>query len=762
MKRTGREEVSKETYRKIGLLVLVVCLYLICAPLTYLEANQRKNVLVLHSYHQGLGWTDGITQGIESSLRRTDQEIELFFEYMDTKRIHDAQHFQNLYELYRHKYRNRRFDVIISSDDHAFNFLLPHHQELFPDTPIVFCGVNDFKDSMLVGHNLITGVVEAFDIKGTMDVAVQLHPNAKEVIVIVDKTLSGTIVKELMMKDIPYFKDVLRFTFLEDLDMSEVLERVKNLPTDSIVFLISLLIDKSGNTFSFEKSCALISQNSSVPIYSHSDVYLGHGLVGGMLNCGDAQGQMAGEMASRILHGEKVKDIPVVKESPKRYKFDYEQMQRFGIKLSSLPEGSIVINKPYSFYSKYKRLVWSLIAGLAGLVLIILILSINIINRRRVEMTLRESEATARALLNTPTDAMALIDTRGIILDANETMACRLGKSVNELIGLFGWDLIPPELAQSRKAFADKVIQSGKSVRFEDERQGMYYDNVFYPVFDAQGKTTKIAVMARDLTEHKKVEEEIREIKESYDRIMDNADEVIFRVDAKGGHVLYANPVAERLVGYSLAEWLDDPTLALKIIHPDFKEKQKQIIEEINTTKKTIKNTVLGWIAKDGREIIVEYTVIPIVDKEDKIIYFESIGRDITERKWVEEALRESEEKYRTILENIEDGYFEVDIAGNFTFFNDSLCKILGYSKDELMGMNNRQYTDEENAKEVYSTFNKVYTTGKPDKSFDWEIIRKDGGKRYVEASVSLRKDPEDQPRSIALWWSLPKIPYTW
>lgn len=122
------------------------------------------------------------------------------------------------------------------------------------------------------------------------------------------------------------------------------------------------------------------------------------------------------------------------------------------------------------------------------------------------------------------------------------------------------------------------------------------------------------------------------------------------------------------------------------------------------------------------------------------------ISTDITERKQAEEALRESEEKYRTILESIEDGYFEVDIAGNFTFFNDSLCKIVGYSKDELMGMNNRQYTDEENAKKLYQTFNKVYTIGKPDKGFGWEIIRKDGTKIVVEASISLRSDAGGEP----------------
>ena len=122
-----------------------------------------------------------------------------------------------------------------------------------------------------------------------------------------------------------------------------------------------------------------------------------------------------------------------------------------------------------------------------------------------------------------------------------------------------------------------------------------------------------------------------------------------------------------------------------------------------------------------------------------------TMRRESSERKQAEEALRESEEKYRTILESLEDGYYEVDITGNITFFNDALCEIFGYSRDELMGMNNREYTDKESAKKLYQTFNRVYTTEKPDKGFDWKIIRKDGARRYVEASVAIRKDSEAQ-----------------
>jgi PAS domain S-box-containing protein/putative nucleotidyltransferase with HDIG domain len=112
-----------------------------------------------------------------------------------------------------------------------------------------------------------------------------------------------------------------------------------------------------------------------------------------------------------------------------------------------------------------------------------------------------------------------------------------------------------------------------------------------------------------------------------------------------------------------------------------------------------------------------------------------------SQKKAALEAMLQSEEKYRTILENIEDGYYEVDLAGNLTFFNDSLCRLYGYSKDALMGMNYRQYADKETAKKVFQVFNQVYSTGKTIKEFNWQATRKDGTKRYVEVSISLQKD---------------------
>ncbi len=125
---------------------------------------------------------------------------------------------------------------------------------------------------------------------------------------------------------------------------------------------------------------------------------------------------------------------------------------------------------------------------------------------------------------------------------------------------------------------------------------------------------------------------------------------------------------------------------------------------------------------------------------------YEQLNMEMQERKQAEEALRRNEEKYRTILEDIEEGYFEVDLAGNLTFINDAGCRHLGYTREELIGMNNRQYVDEKNAKKVFEAFNQIYRTGEPGRVFDYELIRKDGTKRQVEVSASLRKDSSAKP----------------
>ena len=363
-------------------VLLIVSLLVVLVSAAGVNAAGPRHVLVLNSYHQGLSWTDSIMEGIESVLGE-DSDLELHIEYMDTKRLYDEVHLQNLYEVYKYKYSQMRFEVVMVSDNNAFEFLRQHHDELFPGTPVVFCGINDFRDSMLEGHDLFTGVVEVTDIESTLEIALQLHPNVAQVAVVNDRTPTGVAMKSELQAVIPRFEASTEFVLIEDLDMAEVQAQVETLPADSLILWLVFNRDASGQFFTYEESLARISSVATVPIYGMADFYLGGGIVGGKLTSGFHQGEAAASIAQRILGGEAVEDVPVVKDSPNRYMFDYEQLQRFGLESAALPADSIVINLPDTFYGRYKVLIWGSLGIIATLGLIVSIVLINITRRKR-------------------------------------------------------------------------------------------------------------------------------------------------------------------------------------------------------------------------------------------------------------------------------------------------------------------------------------------------------------------------------------------
>ena len=131
------------------------------------------------------------------------------------------------------------------------------------------------------------------------------------------------------------------------------------------------------------------------------------------------------------------------------------------------------------------------------------------------------------------------------------------------------------------------------------------------------------------------------------------------------------------------------------------------------------------------------------------LIFGSHIQYNVNRRREADRAMRQQDEKYRTIIENIEEGFLETDLAGNFTFFNNSICKILGYSSEELMGMNTREYTNSENSKKLNEIINEVYRTGEPAQVKDFEVIRKDGATRAIEFSLYLIKDNKSKSGGV-------------
>jgi len=251
--------------------------------------------------------------------------------------------------------------------------------------------------------------------------------------------------------------------------------------------------------------------------------------------------------------------------------------------------------------------------------------------------------------------------------------------------------------------------------------------------------------LRQEITERKQLGEELEDTNKFLKNILDSSSSISIVSTDLEQNVLFWNKGAENIFGYKAEEIVGRQKI--NILYPD--EETKEIVNEIRSmimkNKKNVSKEVKE-ITSEGRTLWVNLNLTPRFDERGNVIGILGIGEDITERKKMDEALQESEEKYRTILENIEDGYYEVDIAGNISFINDSLCKILGYPRDEIIGINNRKYMDEENARRVYQDFNRVYKTGGPTRIFDFEIIRKDTTKRYVEISVSLMKDAEGTP----------------
>ncbi|MEZ4483432.1 MAG: hypothetical protein R2864_02160 [Syntrophotaleaceae bacterium] len=194
--------------------VLIATLFLLSCS----QALASPQVLLLHSYHRGNEWTGAIAQGLEAVLQGALPEAELFSEYMDSKR-HAPEEIAPLFKRYlAAKYCNRRFDIILCSDDNALDFLLSFGDELFPGIPVVFCGINNSQENRLAGRTGFTGVAEEADLKGTLELALQLHPKTRQVAVVTDPTPSGRANLHRLRTLAPLFAN--RVDFLELAELS--------------------------------------------------------------------------------------------------------------------------------------------------------------------------------------------------------------------------------------------------------------------------------------------------------------------------------------------------------------------------------------------------------------------------------------------------------------------------------------------------------------------------------------------------------------
>ena len=383
-----------------ALMLLGVLLSICLSTAVYAEDIQKSRVLVLNSYKRDLPWTENIVKGIESVLEKGQTDVDLTVEYMHSKTVpFDAAYQKKLIDLYTHRYKDYKFDVIITSDDNAFNFVREHYEDVFSGSNVVFCGVNNVNAPDIVDRTLFTGIIETTAEKETIDLIHTLHTGIKRIVLIVGTTPSGSYRWKQLEKSFQHFPEI-EFVRLDDsYSISEIENKMKNLTDDTVAIFASLYRDKSGRFISLNEGASRISEASKRPIYTFHLQVLQYGTIGGKLLAGEQHGRMAAEMALRIIQGEKAERIPIVKESLAEYIFDYSQLKRFNIQETSLPPSSIIRNRPFSLYEEFKVLVWTISLVILLLIIIIITLQINIAKRKQAEKQIKVSLLEKEVLL---------------------------------------------------------------------------------------------------------------------------------------------------------------------------------------------------------------------------------------------------------------------------------------------------------------------------------------------------------------------------
>ncbi|MFH2091840.1 MAG: ABC transporter substrate binding protein [Pseudomonadota bacterium] len=387
--------MNTDFFKIVGLTVCV-CVMALTAP-TDGQTKPIQNVLVLHSYHQGLKWTDTITQGIESGFSDISDQIDLHYEYLDSKRYFGKDYFERLveFEYYKSQLNKMEYALIICSDNNALQYIVEYGEKMYPNVPVVFCGINNFTRKMLKNRHNVTGVAETIDYESTLNLIRKIHTDRKNILVVLDKTPTGDAIKIEFDKVADKFKETFSFEYFQDFLLEEVPDKISNLGNEDVIYILTFNRDRLGNFISYTDGIRMIRKASNVPIYGSWDFYFGDGIVGGMITSGVIQGQEAAQMAKRILSGESAASIPILTKSPNKYMFDYNQMKVFGIQKEQLPPDSLFINLPLDFFDRYKRQIL-IFLSLVLLVVIVLVWRLIVQHNRQASLKKLNQELDRR------------------------------------------------------------------------------------------------------------------------------------------------------------------------------------------------------------------------------------------------------------------------------------------------------------------------------------------------------------------------------
>jgi signal transduction histidine kinase/ABC-type uncharacterized transport system substrate-binding protein len=406
-------EICPQQGARFTLVLVVVVAFLFLQSLLAQHDRIVRRVLVFNDF--GSISSPGIAaldQAIAAGLASSPYQIEFYNENLEATLFPDEASQHRFREWYIRKYTDRKPDVIITVGPASLRFMIESHERSFPNIPVIFCGTTEEMLDQLKPDSHFTGVWGVAQPEKTLLAALHLQPETKHVVVVGGTGAFDRSLETLTKGSLRKYESQFEFTYLTDLSMPALLERLRRLPSQTIVYHTSMVEDAAGAHFiDATQAVPMVANAANAPVFVMDDVDVGEGTVGGYVMSWAADGQVAAGMAVRILDGVEPQEIPVVRNN-NVYLFDWRALRRWGFKESDLPPGSTLLFKEISLWERTK---WIWVGGL----IIILCLS-----------TLAAYLQFSRKQLKQARDAQLLLS--GLLINAQEMERSRLASELHD------------------------------------------------------------------------------------------------------------------------------------------------------------------------------------------------------------------------------------------------------------------------------------------------------------------------------------------
>jgi signal transduction histidine kinase len=338
--------------RVITHALLAACL--LFQPKANSQVKEVRRVVVFYELGPASPAVALFDREMRAALESSRYHIELYGEYLETTLFDDPGSQQAFREWYVHKYRNRRPDLIIAAGPSPLRFLIDAHEKFFAGIPIVFGGTSESQADNPKLDSHFTGCWEMFEPEKSLDVALRLQPGSRHVVVVGGTSSFDKHLEDIFRMRLRSYEGSLDFTYLIDLDMPSLLERLRHLPDHTIVLYTHIGMDAKGTKYiGASQAGPMVAKAANAPVFGPSDVDLGHGEVGGYLESFAMEGKIVGGIAVGILSGKNPRDIPAV-QGANAYMFDERALRRWEFKENDLPRGSDVLFRGPTFWERTK------------------------------------------------------------------------------------------------------------------------------------------------------------------------------------------------------------------------------------------------------------------------------------------------------------------------------------------------------------------------------------------------------------------------